>query len=215
MIMAQGKPITQLEKESVISLHRKGVSHAEIARRLCIGSVSVSRILRNSGETLGTFAKSDPEIDRRVAELYPDHSQREIAELLGLGISRPGKIARRLGLTHSPETEERLKVKQMEKRMMAHTPEVWERAISKCRRKRRMEMRRLLGGEKQQTRYRLSIMPKKQRACLQRLARKFGYIYTLNSYVVCYDEQTDRRLNMLYDEDYYARKYGVRFMPIE
>lgn len=47
--------------------------------------------------------------DEQITMLYPDHSVREIAVIVGCHPSTVGKAAKRLKLTHSEETIERLK----------------------------------------------------------------------------------------------------------
>ena len=211
--MSQGIKTPAEKAGSIVLLHRQGVPHAEIARRLRIGTSTLYRVLHASGETVGTFDRSDPENDRRITELYPHHSQQEIADLLGVKKNLVARAARRLGLAHTPETEKRLRDKEQAARQAANTPEVRARAQAKMRRVRRMEMRRLLGGEAPRTGYRLLITPRKLAACLWRLKRVYGYIYVRNSYTLYYDDGT-RRLEKPCAEEWYAHKYGITFQPL-
>ncbi len=94
-------------------------------------------------------------------------------------------------------------------------PEMRERMRAKKKRQYKTEIHRLLGGEKAQTRYNFTILSPKIHNCIKRLRNIYGYVSVRNSCVLYYDEETDRRLDMRFCEDWYTQKYGLTFRPIE
>lgn len=200
-------------KEEIVRLRREGLLRAEIARRFGICVSSVQNVLSARG--MATQRRPDPEIDRRITELYPDYSATEIAEMIGDNAVYIDHRAALLGLRHTPAARERFKQKRRAcQREKMKRPEVRANMSAKRKRVLKAEMHRLLGGEKQRTRYKINLLPRRLCDCIKRLRNKHGYITVLNSCTVYYDEQTDRRIGTRCTEEYYTRKYGITFRPL-
>lgn len=70
-----------------------------------------------------------------------------------------------------------------------------------------MEAWRVRSGQKQETKYKVRIAPKKVQQAMFYLARKYNYFYdTVDDMTMYYDVQTKRT-----DEQHYVDKYGIKF----
>lgn len=125
--------------------------------------------------------------ERLLREMYPTMSTSEISDRTGIHKSWLIANARRLGLTHTPETAERLRTKRGE----------WHIDSSKLSRRRKaiykMERLRLMSGMPQETNLTVYLVPTRVRDAMRKLAREKGYWYDdLESRTLYYDGNTAR-----------------------
>lgn len=126
--------------------------------------------------------------ERILREMYPTASTSEIKAQTGIPRSWLIRHAKRLGLTHTPDTEKRLHAKKYINRHI-------DRALLSRRHKARykMERFRLLSGMPQETRIYVSLTPKKVRRAMYKLAREKNYwIGDIESRILYYDSHTHR-----------------------
>lgn len=140
---------------------------------------------------------------RLLREMYPTMSTKEISERTGIHKSWLISNAKKLGLTHTPETVERLRTKRGE----------WHIDSSKLSRRRKaiykMERFRLLSGMPQETRLEVYLTPPKVRNAMRKLARKKGYWFDdIDSRTMYYDENTVRSRF----ENYHKRTNRISFV---
>lgn len=151
----------------------------------------------------------------KIVAMYPTMFCAEIAEVLGISPRMVHSHAKRLGLKHSEETIARIKAKRYgrfrEWCASARAKEAWARSGRKIAKLWRMERLRALSGMKQESRYKVSVLPAKIRRVIYNLAKRYGYLYADDSTMLWYDGQTSRNPR----EQYYANRYGIRFVPAE
>ena len=209
--------MTPEKERKIIDTYRKEQSLRIIVKLYHVSVQTASAVLKRHGVPIREPCHGDEEVDRKVAELYPTQTMSEIAEGLGITQSRVARIRKRLNLEHTPETVERIKGKWIKNVKVALDPEVKARRDASRNKTIRREMRRLLGGEKRQTKLQMSLVPKKTRKTISRLCCKYGYIYGQDStWFVYYDNETRRRINTCHgDEEYYTKRHGIIFKPLK
>lgn len=145
-----------------------------------------------------------------IKELYPYYSGQEVAIRVGSSKSQVNEYAKRNGITHTPETIERLKRKAISKLCEGHSKESYIKGSEATKRKRKYDTFLLLSGKKQNTKLRISILPQKTRRRITMLCHLYNYFKSddRNSTVVYYDKETKRNA---YAEKYANEKYGITF----
>lgn len=185
-----------------------------------------SRVIDESGISRATFyqiVKENGGIVRRelsekaawreriVREHYAEMSGYEIDRKFGFPRNAANKIAERLGLRHSAETEERIRRKH------AHdlrTADKNHKAMGERRKAQfRAERARVLGGMKQRTRLRLAKMSPKGRNAKWRMIKVYNYFGQGKdeAHILCYDSETKRKPEL---EERYNR-YGLVFVEAD
>lgn len=141
---------------------------------------------------------------RLLREMYPTMSTKEISERTGIHKSWLISNARKLGLTHTPETVERLRTKRGVKRNCDYA------AVGRRRKAiYKMERFRLLSGMPQETRLEVYLAPPKVRDAMRKLAREKGYWFDdIDSRTMYYDENTVRSRF----ENYHKRANRISFV---
>lgn len=144
---------------------------------------------------------------QKVAELYPLYSASEVEAMTGINKITVAKIVLRNGFSHTPETLKRLAKKRVE---AMGTPEAKRRSAISIRKAYARERRRLLSGLRQETRYRVSLLPLRVRNRKYELCRNYGYFSdgNPNSTTLYYDHETRRNVNA---ERYASEHYGIQF----
>ena len=145
--------------------------------------------------------------DEQITKLYPDHSVREIAVIVGCHPSTVGKAAKRLKLTHSEETIERLKKNSLANLKKAYDKATIGKRVKSWQRTMQMEKFRVISCIPQQTKFKFSEMPIKSYHAKYHLINKYGYFaFEGEPYILGYDRNTRRM-----DEEFYKNKYGFSF----
>jgi hypothetical protein len=151
---------------------------------------------------------------QKIIELYPTHSASEIGKIIGLNKSRVNFFASKQGIKHTERTLERLKHERTAKSIAARNKDSWKKAADKRRRTYKMEMLRLLSGQKKQTKIIVSVLPFKCRRRMTMLCNTFNYFRDedINKAVVYYDKETRRSARA---EKYAKEKYGIDFVEAD
>lgn len=153
-----------------------------------------------------------------VREYYPVMAGRVLDRRMGWPQGTTAYLRRAFlpDVEHTDETLRRIKDDNVRRMREAHS-HVDHKAIGrKLRRKRIAETARVLGGQPQQTRMKLSLVPKRTHYAKGNLVSKYGYLRCDGEpYTLLYDGMTQRRQGMRYDEDYYTYKYHIKFKSYE
>lgn len=146
-----------------------------------------------------------------VRRCYPVMTTREIADKYGILYGRVNKIARELGVRHSPEVRERMRAENAERVRASRSKIDFAASAAKRKRKRRYDELRIMSGLEPLTRLPVKTMPYKAYKAKWHLCRKRGYIEAEGEpYTLLYDSATRRM-----DESYYTKKYGLKFKNYE
>lgn len=149
----------------------------------------------------------DRKRDEQIIKLYPNHSVKEIADVVGCHPSTVGKVAKRLKLTHSEETTERLKKNSLANLKKAYEKTTISKRVKSWRKTMHMEKFRVISCIPQQTNFKFAEMPAKAYHAKYHLITKHGYFaFEDEPYILGYDRNTHRM-----NEEYYKNKYGFSF----
>lgn len=119
--------IIEQDTIDIIKAHINERPRYKLAQRMGVSIKFLYKILHECDceiEHKRLIPQPDKKRDEQITKLYPDHSVKEIAEIVGCHPSTVGKAAKRLKLTHSKETIERLK-----KNSLANLKKAYEKAI--------------------------------------------------------------------------------------
>ena len=149
-----------------------------------------------------------------IRRYYPIMAGREIDRKFGFSLGYANKLARKIGVKHTPETIERMK---RENRLKCHKIDV-KAKVRKWKLKRKLDELRLLEGKPQLTKFRIRTIPKRVTYARQRLIYNYGYYACEGDpYTLFYDKDT-KRLKTAGDkkgtEGYFVNKYGFKFEQV-
>lgn len=181
------------------------------AARLCgVSLATFYRIARrHGGEMRHDLATRNPEHEALVRRWFPTMSGKEMEKRFGILKGRAEKIAWELGVRHTPETEERLRRKAIENLERGRETRDVMKGARKRKRTYREEELRVCEGKPQLTRLKLRTLPYRVYKAKHYLKGKYNYFGVEDEpYVLGYDGETKRRKD---SEDYYKKKYGLRF----
>lgn len=186
---------------------------ARLARDTGLCVSTVYRHLRKAGAEMDySLCQRAPGVEETVARLYPVMSRREIYDAVGITKATVDRVVRKLGLRHTPETEERLKAKSIAMPCNARTAETYRRIAQRRRAQLKAEYARVDGGEPQRTRLRLKKLPRKTYAARWHLAKRAGYTYVEDDpWALVRPERAVRKIN----ESFYESKYRLSFIDSE
>lgn len=199
------------EEKQMILLHLNDRPRYKAAQ-LCGVSMSTfyNYVKLHDGQLDEYTCTKNPRYWETVKTYYPTMSAREIEAKFNIPKARVIAIAERLGLKHTPETEERLQKKIRERSLGARTPESFRRQVETWKKNRKMEHLRVMSGMKQQTKFRFAKMPERIYKAIWHLETKYNYFRDEEVgglYTLFYDEQTRRSTK----EHLYIKRYGLKF----
>lgn len=208
------------EKVDEVLARYKKQSKASLARELHLAYSTIGKIVFKHEHGLPQDYVRWNVVDRRrayVREHWCEQPVSEIAKALGCHASSVYKIARKLGLGYSEEwVENRVKTKKRNL-AKAQAEEVHARGGKSRSETYRKERLRVLYGLEQRTRLKLPSLPLKVYYAKWYLMNKYNYFEVEgDAYAIGYDSET-RRIpdKRKYNEEYYSKKYGVKFMEGE
>lgn len=204
-----------------------GISRATV-------SIWVNRLgLAHSSETIERLKSSKKQLMRKIGKkervyhgmtvreivlrYFPTSTSGEISDRFGCSFSYVKKVARDLGVKHTEETKKRIYARRT----------AWRHSLSEEERKMLGEKRRKLfrlekwrreSGIRRTTKLRISVLTKKQKYAKGFLCARRNYFAdsSIDPYALFYDEETIRFSSTYrYSEEYYTKKYGLRFLPAD
>ena len=199
--------ITQAQVDYVLA-HINDRPRVKVARDAGVSLDTLYRIVREAGGELRHDLSTKREgIEDTVRAYYPTMTAPEICARFGYSKTRVNMWARRLGVRHSAETEQRIKTESMARLAEARAQMDYKAAHDKWRRKRRYDELRVMSGLRPLTKFRMKAMQRKAYQAKWNLCRKWGYTTADGEPYTLYYDGTTRRM----DESYYTKKYGLKF----
>lgn len=196
------------EIEDYVIAHINDRPRTKVAEHCGISLATCYRIVRENGGELRTeLTKKRDGIEALIVNMYPTMSASEIAKELGIGKTTVVRWAKKLDVSHTPETLKRLQEKTSWRLDYARRKLDYKEIHKKRSRTRRLEEWRVMSGMPQQTKFKVKVLPRKVYAAMWNLSNKYNYFFERDKAVLYYDSQTDRRIN----EQYYIDKYGIKF----
>ena len=202
------RKITQAQVDYVLA-HINDRPRVKVARDAGVSLGTLYRIVREAGGELRHDLSTKREgIEEAVRRYYPTMTAKEISARFGYSKTRVNTWAKRLGVRHTPETEQRIKTESMARLAEARAQMDYKAAHNKWRRKRRYDELRVMSGLRPLTKFRMKAMQRKAYKAKWGLCRRQGYMEAEgNPYLLLYDGTTRRSKN----ESYYTKKYGLKF----
>lgn len=210
----KGIPVSQQATRYAIE-HINDRPRTAVAKEAGISiSFMYSLVRKHGGEQLHHLAKKRENIEEQIARLYPNHTHREIADMLGIGRTTVQRWKDKLGLHHSEEYEEQMIRKRNMKLREGRKRIDYTKSAEKRSKARRRDELRAMSGLPQKTKFHISFVPNRIYAKMWYLANKYDYFYIkddsgLRSTTMYYDDKTHRCKN----EQHFIDKFGIRFEP--
>lgn len=208
------------EQEAYILEHINDRPRTAVARAAGVSVSSLYRIVRlHGGEMLYGRTRRNPAHVEAVQRYYPEMTGREIELSFGVPCRRADKIARELGVRHTPETLERIR-RENAARLAVNSRKVDQSAKSrKWKATRRLDQWRVWEGKPQMTGFRFSEIPVRTYKARYYLVMRYGYLLSEDPCTLLYDGHTLRRPHGMRPhigtEEYYTRKYRLTFAPAD
>lgn len=178
------------------------------AAGICMSTVY--RIMReNGGELRHDLSRRNSEHWEIVRRCYPAMTTREIADKYGILYGRVNKIARELGVRHSPEVRERMRAENAERVRASRSKIDFAASAAKRKRKRRYDELRIMSGLPQRTRFKFAKLTTQGRQTVWRMVKKRNYFQMDGEPRTLYYDGDTRRV---YTEARLAKKYGLHFV---
>ena len=202
------KPLTQ-QQVDYIRAHVNDRPRVKVARDAGVSVSTLYRIVHeNGGELRHDLSTKREGIEDTVRAYYPTMTAPEICARFGYSKTRVNMWARRLGVKHSAETEERIRQENMARLVEAKKHIDYKAMGERLKRKRRMDELRVLSGLPQRTRFKFAALSTQGRQTVWRMVRKHNYFQMDGEpRTLYYDGDTRRSKN----ESYYTKKYGLKF----
>lgn len=148
--------ITEEQKRYILE-HLNDRPRTEVARAAGVNISTVYRLVReHGGEMRYDLSKRKQWYVEIVKKHYADMAGNEIDRMYGVGKGRANKIAAKLGLTHSPETLERINRKIEKNRKLSQTKENRMKAARTWKISFRIDERRVWEGKPQFTKLKVA-----------------------------------------------------------
>ena len=201
--------ITQAQVDYVLA-HINDRPRVRVAEAAGICMSTVYRIMReNGGELRHDLSRRNSEHWEIVRRCYPAMTTREIADKYGILYGRVNKIARELGVRHSPEVRERMRAENAERVRASRSKIDFAASAAKRKRKRRYDELRIMSGLPQRTRFKFAKLTTQGRQTVWRMVKKRNYFQMDGEPRTLYYDGDTRRV---YTEARLAKKYGLHFV---
>lgn len=147
---------------------------------------------------------------QEIIRLYPEHSARQVAKIMGISHQTVASFVKAQGLKHAEEVTKRLRDEVLRRARAAHSKETVDKINKAVKALRRQETLRLMSGQPQLSKLRVNLLPKKTQRRMSGLVYYFHYFRgnNRNECVLYYDEQTKRNSKV---EEYATKRYGIVF----
>lgn len=197
-----------------IAAHIKDYPRYKVAKAAGVSLSKMYDVIRQLGGNIQRMPSKEEtlSLEQAVRRLYPTMTASEIASKMGCGKNRVLKVAKRLGVKHSEETNERILRENVRRMVKGQDTECYAKRAAKYKRKRKADIVRVMSGMKQETRMKLRLAPKKMWLAMNRLIRKYKYFRVEGEpYTLYYDSMTTRHKM----ERKYTDSYGISFLPYD
>lgn len=204
--------ITQAQVDYVLA-HINDRPRCKVAKAAGLSITTVYRIVREHGGELHYDLSTKHEgIEDTVRRYYPTMTAKEICGKFGYSKTRVITWAKRLGVRHTPETEERIRQENIARLSEARVNIDYKAMGERWKRKRKADELRMLSGLPQRTRFKFAKLTTQGRQTVWRMVRKRNYFQVEGEpFTLYYDGETHRTPY----EARHTRKYGLRFVATE
>lgn len=203
------RKITQAQVDYVLA-HINDRPRRKVAEAAGLSITTVYLIVREHGGELRHDLSTKREgIEDTVRAYYPTMTAPEICARFGYSKTRVNMWARRLGVRHSAETEERIRQENMARLAEAKKHIDYKAMGERLKRKRRMDELRMLSGLPQRTRFKFAALSTQGRQTVWRMVRKHNYFQMDGEPRTLYYDGETRRVHT---EARLAKKYGLHFV---
>lgn len=208
-----GKDADREEAVKLVLAHLEDRPRTRAARLCGVSLRTFYRLVHEHGGALRhELASRNPEHEALVREWFPTMSGKEMEARFGILKGRAEKIAKELGVRHTPGTVERLRRKTMGNLVRGRETRDVMKGARKRKRTYREEELRVCEGKPQLTRLRLRKLPCRVYKAKHYLVGRYNYFAVEGEpYVLGYDGETRRCRR----EAYFSRKYGLAFEESE
>lgn len=143
-----------------------------------------------------------------IRKMYPKHFASEIAPIINTSRSVVTRYAQKMGISHDAEWYAKARAEQV--RMVVNRKGARKRLSEHMKALYAKERRRMINGEKQKTKYKIRIIPRRYVERMDYMVRIYKYFRNENpnSYVLYYDSQTKRSARA---EKTSFEEYGIIF----
>lgn len=168
-----------------------------VAKTVGISMATMYKIVHsNNGEINYERSKVRNDIIERMKDLYPTHSGAECAKILGVCKSTAMRWVHKLGLSHNPETEQRIENQRKETLDKCRKNIDLAKRARTWKRRRKMDEIRVLSGQEQKTKFKIKFLPRRLYYAMYYLSKKYGYTII-----------NDRNCEMMRPPDWGEEKY--------
>lgn len=201
--------ITQAQVDYVLA-HINDRPRRKVAEAAGLSITTVYRIVReHGGELRHDLSTKHEGIEDTVRRYYPDMTAAEISARFGYSKTRINTWAKRLGVRHSPETDERIKAENMLRLAEAKACIDYKAMGERWKRKRKADELRMLSGLPQRTRFKFAKLTTQGRQTVWRMVKKRNYFQVDGEPRTLYYDGETRRVHT---EARLAKKYGLHFV---
>lgn len=212
--------VTREKADEVIARYASGQSKRSIARALGISDSTVGRIVNKHEHGIPqSYGKYEEAVRKReyIRSRWCVLPAAEIAADLGCDESLVYKVAWKLGLEYPKDWVESRRKISLGNLVGSHSKEACAkrgRTYSETYRKEKM---RVKYGLEQRTRLKIPSISKKAYNARKNLEYNFNYFpIEGDEYALGYDSETRRIVDKpKYNEEYYSKKYGLKFIEGE
>lgn len=200
------------EQYDYILAHINDRPRRKVAEAAGICMSTMYRIVReHGGELRHDLSTKHEGIEDTVRTYYPTMTAAEISERFGFSRTRITAWARKLGVKHNEECNERIRKLCITKLSSGRDKIDYKAVREKLEKKRKYDEIRRMSGMRQVTGFRFSkYTTQQQRQTIWRMVNKRNYFQVEDEpYTLYYDEETNRTPF----EDQLAKRHGVKFLP--
>jgi len=149
----------------------------------------------------------------KIIELYPNHTSKEIAAKLNISRTTVNFYARKHNIQHTERLQEEMRRMQFQNlNSMQAIKKRREKIKTVKRRLYIMERFRVMSGERQKTKVRISTVSVATRKVISKYINEYGYFQVEGKpYNLYYDSETRRTKT----EKYISGKYKLKFLNAE
>lgn len=202
------------EQYDYILAHINDRPRTRVSRDAGVSMATVYKIVRmHGGEMRYDLCRKHNGIEKVVRCYYPTMTAREISEKFGYNYDTVNRWARKLGLKHNKECNERIKLAAIESLKKARSMIDAKSVRENWLKRRKYDELRILSGLKPLTNLRFSkYNTAQQRQTIWRLVNKRNYFQVEGEPFTLYYDGETRRTRY---EDRLAKRHRLKFLPAD
>lgn len=202
------------EQYDYILAHINDRPRTRVSRDAGVSMATVYKIVRmHGGEMRYDLCRKHNGIEKVVRCYYPTMTAREISERFGFSRTRITAWARKLGVKHDEECNERIRKLCITKLSSGRDKIDYKAAHKEWEKKRKYDEIRRMSGMRQVTGFRFSkYTTQQQRQTIWRMVNKRNYFQVEGELFTLYYDGETRRTRY---EDRLAKRHRLKFLPAD